>query len=67
MFCPNCSKLAMLFVKRNCITCRSDINNNLSVLCEKCSNSEQACSICLKKLYNKNLQPKSLGCSSCGK
>jgi len=67
MFCPNCSKLVMMATIRSCITCRSNINNNLSVLCEKCSNADMACSICLKKIYNQNLQPKSAGCRSCGK
>ena len=34
-----------------CIKCHGEVFNNLSVLCEACSNSEKICAICLKKTF----------------
>lgn len=66
MFCTNCSKLAFLYTKRSCIRCQAEILNNLSVLCEKCSESEKVCSVCLKKVQNSQTDKyKFSGCVPC--
>lgn len=66
MFCPNCSKLAILHTKKTCIRCQGEVFNNLSVLCETCSGTEKICSICLKKTQN-SLAAKlaTAGCGPC--
>jgi len=68
MLCLTCSKLSVLSSKRICLRCKGGIYNNMSVVCDNCSNKEQLCSICLKKIFNSNnrIRPKS-NCSSCGK
>lgn len=65
MFCNNCVKLAYLHTKKKCIRCQSDVLNNISVLCEKCSGNENVCSACLKKIAPKSYTKR--GCKSCGK
>jgi hypothetical protein len=69
MFCVNCAKLALLATKKICINCGSAVLNNLSVLCDFCSEKDKACSICLKKILNKADINKSRyrGCGRCGK
>jgi hypothetical protein len=69
MFCVNCSKLALLMTRRLCIRCQSVVLNNLSILCEYCSNSEKVCSICLKKIKTVEDSNKSRyrGCGNCGR
>lgn len=71
MFCPNCSKLAILFGKRICVRCNGYILNNISCICELCAKQQNICSVCLKKLLInqhglKRKVPKT-GCKSCGK
>lgn len=65
MFCSTCSKLALLVTQRVCIRCNAAVFNNLSVLCEQCSNTNKICSICLKKIQNP--KPKYQGCGHCGR
>jgi hypothetical protein len=69
MFCNNCVTLAYLHTKKSCIRCQSDVLNNISVLCERCSGNEGVCSACLKK-NSRRANPNSStkrGCKSCGK
>ncbi len=49
MFCNNCVKLAYLHTKKKCIRCQSEVLNNISVICVKCSGAEGICSVCLRK------------------
>lgn len=70
MFCHNCSKLAILNTNRICIRCQGSILDNLSCICDKCSQEQNICSICLKKLHlnqNTNQFVYRKGCQSCGK
>jgi hypothetical protein len=65
MLCKICSKLAFIFFKKKCLNCGSIINNNLSVICEECSDLKKVCSVCLKNMsLNKN---KYRSCNGCGK
>jgi len=67
MFCNNCVKLAYLHTKRRCIRCQSEVLNNISVLCIRCSGEEGVCSVCLKKSQRTGSQnPNKKGCGSCG-
>lgn len=67
MLCNHCEKLAFLPNKRICLRCKGNILNNLAVVCDHCSKSENLCAVCLKKLIEyKNKRVKS-NCSSCGK
>lgn len=63
MFCPSCSKLALLSTKRICMRCGLSIFNNLSVICDKCSSDSKVCSICLKKI---GIKKQHGGCNGCG-
>lgn len=66
MICINCSKLALNLNKRNCIRCNKITSNNLSVLCDECSNSNNKCAFCLKTIKNDSINKKTNGCG-CGK
>ena len=68
MLCNSCSKLALMPASRTCVRCKGIIFNNISVVCDNCSNLEKLCSICLKKMYDSGSKqrPRS-NCSSCGK
>jgi len=65
MLCNTCSKLASMNTQKTCLRCNSFIYINLSVICDNCSKTEKLCSICLKKLYNPAVKPKS-NCGNCG-
>lgn len=66
MLCPNCSKLVFLNTKRKCVRCQNEVLNNISVLCETCSNVDKICSVCLKKTNNPEMKKLSHGgCGSC--
>ena len=68
MLCINCSKLAFVSSPRNCLRCNGTILNNLSVVCDNCSNSERLCSVCLKKMISPAVRNRSRSnCGSCGK
>lgn len=67
MFCNNCVKLAYLHTKKSCIKCQSDVLNNISVLCAKCSGNEGVCAVCLKKVLSGANSSTKRGCKSCGK
>lgn len=67
MLCENCKKLAVLPQNiRKCIRCQSTIPNNLSCICDACSDQNGLCSICLKKVHLTPKPKKSSGCG-CGK
>ncbi len=62
MICTNCSNLVFLNTIKPCVKCRGEIINNLSVICNNCSNATKQCAVCLKRI----LPPKqSKGCN-CG-
>lgn len=63
MFCSSCVKLSYLYTKKPCMKCKGDVLNNISVLCETCSNSNKTCSACLKKMET----PRPTGGCNCGK
>jgi hypothetical protein len=65
MLCPNCMKLAMLHSNKICVRCQGQIINNISVLCETCSNKEKQCSVCLKKIIPQAIRNAGRGCG-CG-
>ncbi len=71
MFCNNCVKLAYLHTKKKCIRCQSEVLNNISILCVKCSGTEGVCSVCLRK-NRSSIANKSTynypggGCKTCG-
>lgn len=66
MFCITCSKLVILQSNKICLNCQGIVNNNISVLCEFCSNSEKICSVCLKRVNNSAVDKfKNAGCFSC--
>lgn len=71
MQCSECSKLSIQTGSKKCKNCKSDIYDNLSAICNKCSSRDLVCSICLKKVYvNLNAKPSIArpgGCSSCRK
>lgn len=71
MFCPECSKLAVLHTKRVCVRCKGEILNNISCICDKCSKEQNKCSACLKRIsvgqdgiIKHVFRP---GCKTCGK
>ncbi len=72
MICESCSKLAILEANnKKCRNCKSDVLDNLSIICSACSKRDLVCSICLKKIYlinkaKRNISFRSGGCSSCG-
>jgi hypothetical protein len=53
------------------MSCKGAVYNNISVLCESCSNNNKCCAACLKKVYSglenplyKNYMG---GCKNCGR
>lgn len=71
MFCDTCNKLAILNVKKTCMSCKGDVYKNISVLCETCSSRNNCCAACLKKTFkgleNPIYKNSAGGCKSCGK
>ncbi len=70
MFCQQCSKLAILNDNRVCVRCQGLILNNLSCICDKCSDTQNICSVCLKKIHlglEQNKFQLRRGCGSCGR
>lgn len=63
MFCASCTKLSYLYTQKPCVKCQGNVLNNISVLCETCSNSSKNCSVCLKRI---EIQHRTRGCN-CGK
>jgi len=47
--------------------CQGAVFNNLSVLCEFCSNTEKLCAVCLKKVISQVERNKGRGCGCGGK
>jgi len=66
MFCSNCAKLALLVTQKKCIKCNALVLNNISVLCESCSNSQKICSVCLKRINPDPRKQSYRGCGRCG-
>jgi transposase len=66
MFCSACLKLAKFVTRKKCIKCQAEVLNNISVLCEQCSNSQKICSVCLKKIVDQLKQLRHRGCGRCG-
>lgn len=68
MLCDSCNKLATLYTTKKCMKCQGSVTQNISVVCEACSNSNQSCSACLKKMIKKDyvLRSHATGCRSCG-
>lgn len=64
MLCLNCSKLAYLHTKRVCIRCQGEVLNNISVLCEFCSKTDNVCAVCIKKIPTAT-DKKNIGCGPC--
>lgn len=62
MLCVNCSKLSYIYANKKCIRCNSNVNINIAVLCDACSNSDRLCAICLKKTNLNKSQSKGCGC-----
>ena len=71
MLCAVCSKLGFLYKENKCKSCKVNTNISIYSLCDTCSEKEQKCSSCLKKVYKKNNHPiykvQMSGCSSCKK
>jgi len=69
MLCLNCQKLNLVLSNKKCVRCNNVINNQLSHICNNCSDTEKICAICLKKIINTNITKnfKFNGCNSCGK
>lgn len=65
MICSSCSKLSSIATKKQCKKCKTDIYSNIAVICNSCSDKNNICAYCLKKLLSDSkLRPK--GCFSCG-
>jgi len=54
MLCASCSRLAIMTANRKCMRCQGDIFNNISVICDSCSDKSKQCSICMKNIAPKN-------------
>lgn len=70
MFCDSCSKLSILNTSKKCMKCQGAVNNNISVICNACSEKNQSCSACFKKILPKFGHPTykhGKPCNSCGK
>ena len=66
MFCSSCVKLLRLATKKKCSKCGTDVFDNISVICIKCSDKFKVCAACLKKLTgSKTNQFKNRGCGNC--
>jgi len=67
MICKNCAKLNINNSIKKCVKCKIEIYLNLQIICSACATEDNVCSICLKKMSNKQLEiPKLTGCN-CGK
>lgn len=70
MFCPSCSKLASMPAHKTCVKCQGIIANNISCICDQCSNDQKVCSVCLKKIdvthSGQNKLRFGTGCKACG-
>lgn len=64
MICTNCSNLVFLNTRKNCVKCRGEVLNNLSVMCDNCSNTIKQCAVCLKKILPPSKQSKGCGCGN---
>ncbi len=50
MLCSNCAKLATAYTNKACVRCQGAVYTNISVLCDKCSTSNNQCQACLKNI-----------------
>lgn len=72
MLCDHCSKLAILHTSdKKCMKCQGKIYCNIAIICDFCSEKDQSCSICLKKVFKtferQLFKNKGRGCGGCGK
>lgn len=65
MLCSACSKLLIKHTQKKCMRCNGEVLNNISCLCDHCSNDSKQCSACLKKVQQQPIKNKG-GCGSCG-
>lgn len=64
MICQSCINLLFKEKQKTCIKCSKQINIEILKLCDTCSNKENLCAVCLKKILPKN---NFRSCKSCGK
>lgn len=66
MMCITCSKLNFHFTIKYCLSCKNQINISLASLCNKCSETQKKCEICLKNLQTSPLNKLKYSCGTCG-
>lgn len=69
MLCNNCNKLAFASTNKKCMKCPLDVFKSIAILCISCSEKDNICEICLKKLIptqNMNNLIKPFFKSKCG-
>lgn len=64
--CHKCSKLAFLATKRSCASCKKEVYNTISNICDDCSMRAGVCSVCKKNLFLNKKNNLLGGCKSCG-
>jgi hypothetical protein len=62
MFCPGCSRLALLQAVKKCVRCQGAVNINLSVICDSCSTIAKQCAVCLKRIVTTAERNAGRGC-----
>lgn len=62
MMCPSCTKLAFIYLNKQCLRCQGVVNINIAVICENCSFNDKICTICLKKIQNSTQSNRGCGC-----
>jgi len=67
MLCSNCLKLAFMSTNKKCVRCQGALFNNISVLCDNCSETHKQCSVCLKKIVSQEERNKNRGCGCSGR
>lgn len=65
MICNNCQKLAFSTQDKACVSCNSNTNCKIKLLCITCSESKKKCQVCMKNVGSNPIATKS-SCSSCG-
>lgn len=64
MICNTCQKLAFSTQDKSCVSCNSNTNCKIKLICNTCSDSKKQCQVCLKYLTI-TVKTKS-SCTSCG-
>ncbi len=65
MTCSNCSKLSFMTANKECKKCKLAVHNNISIICDDCSQKQKMCSVCLKKIPA--ISKREYGCGACKK